>query len=1247
MPQTWFRRFRTRRAGATAGKVLTAACAVGLVAAIPVAKAAPQQPVAATTTAVTAGAAAPTTAGTPPACPIAGSSVQPLYLDTKYSFAERAADLVSCMTLTEKVEQLQTNNAPAIPSLGVQQYTYWSEGQHGINRLGADTAAGGQGELDAQATSFPVNFASTMSWDPSLVYQETTDISNEARGFLDKSLFGTGENNLGPSASDYGSLTFWAPTVNMDRDPLWGRTDEAFGEDPYLASAMSDAFVEGYQGETMSGKLMTPYLKVASTAKHFALNNEEDDRTSGSSNTTDENIRDYYTKQFQSLVENAHVSGIMTSYNAINGTPSPADTYTANELLQRTYGFDGYTTSDCDAVATAFEEPPSGHAWAAPGWTSSQSDGQIIWTNNSTGAVIPAAAGAEAYALRAGTDLDCTGDEATVTNIEDGINAGILSVGVVDNAVTQLFTLRMETGEFDPPSKVAYTKITKSQIQSPAHQALAEKVAANDIVLLKNDDVTGTSQTLLPANPAKLSNVVIVGNLANTVTLGDYSGDPSLQVNAVQGITTAVKAANPSATVTYDSCGTSTTATAPADCSAATLAAIKSASLVIVFVGTDLNVATEGHDRTSLAMPGNYDSMISQVAAVGNPNMAMVIQSNGPVDLGNVQGDFPSIVFSGYNGESQGTALAQVLFGQQDPAGHLDFTWYANDSQLPPISNYGLTPDQTGGLGRTYMYFTGTPTYPFGYGLSYSSFKYSHVQVGPKAATANGTVNVSFDVTNTGTTAGATVAQLYAAPHFTVSGTELPKDQLAGFQRTADLRPGQTQHITLQVKIPSLSEWDESALKQVVYDGNYEFYVGPNSATAAGSGTVAVHGAITPRVQYVTVQPDQVVYQAGQTLNLNGVNSWIAPDTDSALEQPHASADNIVEAVNNDESFANLSRTHVTYSSNDPSVASVSSAGLVRAVKDGVATISVQVGGVTGTAVIVVQGTLTNSTPAVVPAGQPSTVSATFTNGGSAAVSNVTLSATVPSGWTASATTPVTIASVPGGSKATATWQVTPAAGATPEAYPITFSATSSEGTFDSSASTNVPYGSVTAAYDNTGISNDNEPSAGSYDGGGLSFSAQALAADGFVSGKTVTVGGTSFTWPGVNVPDDIVTGGQAVPVSGSGSTLGFLGAANNGTASGTGTVVYTDGTTQSFALGFADWWATSAIAGTSIAATLPYLNNGANSSKQTQNVNVYYASVPIDPSKTVQYVVLPDVTSNGQTAGITALHVFSIGISG
>jgi beta-glucosidase-like glycosyl hydrolase len=949
----------------------------------------------------------------------AAASTLPIYLNTHYSFAERAADLVSRMTLPEKVAQLQTNNAPAIPRLGVQQYTYWSEGQHGINRLGADTDAGGQGELNVTATSFPVNFASTMSWDPQLTYQETTAISDEARGFLDPSLYGTAENNLGPSASDYGDLTFWAPTVNMDRDPLWGRTNESFGEDPYLASTMSDAFVDGYQGETITGQQETPYLKVAATAKHYALNNEEDDRQTGSSDATDANIRDYYTKQFASLVQNAHVSGVMTSYNAINGTPAPADTYTVNELLQATYGFGGYTTSDCGAIGDVYA--PSGHGWAPPGWTTNGT----TWTNNTTGVQISAAAGGQAFAIRAGTQLNCTGGEINIQNIDAAISLGLLSPGVVDSALTKLFTIRMETGEFDPANQVAYTKITKAQIQSPAHQALAESVAAQDLVLLQNNKVAGTSSTLLPANPAKLDNIVIVGNLANTTTLGGYSGDPTLEVNAVQGITSAVKAANPSATVTFDACGTSTSATAPAACSAATQAAIKAADLVVVFVGSDLSVADEGTDRSTLALPGNYDSLITQVAALGNPRTALVMQSDGPYEIQDAQKDFPAIVFSGYNGESQGTALAQVLFGQQNPAGHLDFTWYANDAQLPDIANYGLTPSQTDGLGRTYMYFTGAPTYPFGYGLSYSNFKYSDVKVGPGSVSADGTVSVNFSVTNTGSVAGSTVAQLYSSQDFTVPGVELPKEQLVGYQKTANLKPGQTQHVKLSVKVSDLSQWDETTLKQVVDDGTYKFTVGPDSATVGGSGTVKVHGAITPKVQTVTVQPDQVVFNSGDTLNLNTTNPWIAPDTDPTLEQTHASADDVVEAADNDQSFADLSHAHVTYRSTNPQVATVSNAGVVTMRAPGAATIDVTVNGVTGTTPIVVQDPFSVQASSIVKPDTTVVATATFTNTSKLPVRNLATSLTSPNGWTVTATSPVSQSNVRPGQKVTATWNVT------------------------------------------------------------------------------------------------------------------------------------------------------------------------------------------------------------------------------
>ncbi|WP_201776369.1 glycoside hydrolase family 3 C-terminal domain-containing protein [Streptacidiphilus carbonis] len=948
----------------------------------------------------------------------------PVYLNTHYSFAERAADLVSRMTLPEKVAQLQTNSAPAIPRLGVQEYTYWSEGQHGVNTLGADTDRGGV-PGGVHATSFPVNFASTMTWDPQLTYQETTAVSDEARGFLDKSLWGTGQNNLGPSASDYGSLTFWAPNVNMDRDPLWGRTNESFGEDPYLTSTMAGAFVDGYQGETITGKQQTPYLKVAATAKHYALNNIEDSRHTGSSDTTDANIRDYYTKQFADLVQNAHVSGIMTSYNAVNGTPSPADTYTADELLQATYGFAGYTTSDCGAIGDVYQS--SSHDWAPPGWTSNGT----TWTETATGKQISAAAGGQAYSIRAGTQLNCSGGELTTQNINAALALGMLSTGVLDASLTKLFTVRMETGEFDPAPKVGYTSITKSQIESPAHQALAEKVAANDITLLQNDNVVGTSSKLLPADPAKLSSVVVVGDLAGKVTLGGYSGEPTTQVSAVQGITSAVKAANPAATVTFDACGTSTTATAAASCSAATQAAIKGASLVVVFAGSDQQVADESHDRTTLAMPGNYESLIDQVAALGNPRTAMVMQADGPYRIQQSQKDFPSIVFSGYNGQSQGTALAQVLFGQQNPAGHLDFTWYADDAQLAAMTNYGLTPSQTDGLGRTYMYFTGTPTYPFGYGLSYSAFTYSHTQVGPASTSADGTVRVGFDVTNSGAVAGTTVAQLYVAPPGAGSG-DTAREQLAGFQKTELLQPGQTQHITLSVKVSSLSSWDEGSLKQVVADGAYQFRVASDASRTVGSGSVTVHGAITPQVQSVTVQPDQVDLTAGQTLDLSATNPWIAPDTDSSREQNHASADHIVEAVNNDQSFADLSHAHVSYSSSDPRVATVSGSGTVTAQAPGAATIRVTVNGVSGSTPIVVQDAFGLHAPTVVKPATTFTATETFTNTGSKPVRDLRFGLSAPSGWTVTATSPVSLASVAPGQRATASWGVTVPSSAAP-----------------------------------------------------------------------------------------------------------------------------------------------------------------------------------------------------------------------
>jgi beta-glucosidase-like glycosyl hydrolase len=1171
---------------------------------------------------VTAVAALVVAGGVAASAPAVAAAATPIYRDTRYTFAERAADLVSRMTLPEKVNQLHTNNAPAIPRLGVQQYTYWSEGQHGLNRLGGDALGGGQGSVDnVKATSFPVNFAASMSWDPALMHAETTAISDEARGFLDKSLFGNGQNNIGPDVTEYGDLTYWAPTVNMDRDPRWGRTDEGFGEDPHLVTKMAGAFVNGYQGNTIDGNAMTPYLKVSATLKHYALNNVENDRLSGNSATTEADLRQYYLKQFQNLIEHDHASGLMTSYNSINGTPGAVHGYLVNQLAQRTYGFDGYSVSDCDAIATVWQPPPTGHLWAAPGWTSAAEGAQVVWTQTSTGRRVPAAAGALAFGLRAGTQLNCEGANATLTNVQAAIDAGILSEGVLDASLVRVFTTRMATGEFDPADQVSYTKITKSVIESPANQALATRVADNSVVLLKNQN------TLLPVDPARTSRVVVLGDLAGKVTLGGYSGKPTHTVNAVQGIQSAL----PGASVVFDAAGTSTTATGPAVLSEATKAAVRAADLVVVVAGTDMEVAREGRDRPNIAMPGNYNSLIDQVAALGNPRTTLALQAMGPVTFD--QSKVPAIVFSGYNGQSQGTALANVLFGRQNPDGHLNFTWYRDDSQLPAMQNYRLNAAGTGGLGRTYQYFTGTPAYPFGFGLSYSTFRFSNVVADRTTGSPNDTVNVGLDVTNTGQRAGTTVAQLYAATPGAGTG-DVPLQRLAAFQKTRVLNPGETQRLVLPVKIRDLAQWDTANKREAVPAGTYQFRVGTNAASILARNDVRVSGTLTPQVKHVTVQPENVVYRPGESLDLKGRNRWLATGTD-------VTADHVVEAVNDDQTFVDLGRAQVTYRSSNPAVASVDANGVVRAIKDGAATITATVNGVSGSAPILVNGTLTSSVPSILAAGTQGVASTTFTNGGAEDVRGLSVTITTPNGWTATPTTPTTFDRVPARSSVTVRWNVTGTA--EPGSYSLGFTATSAFGTFTSDGTVKVPYGSVTAAVNNIGTSNDNQPAAGAFDGSGLNYSAQALAAAGLATGP-VNVGGIGFTWPQANVSNNVVAGGQVLPVSGSGRLLGFLGSSAFGSTSAPGTIVYTDGSTQSYSLSFADWWSQNALPGTSIAATAQYLDVGPNSTRQDQRVNVYLAWAPLDPARTVKYVILPDIAPR-QVPNNPAMHVFAVGI--
>ncbi|MFC4114399.1 glycoside hydrolase family 3 C-terminal domain-containing protein [Nonomuraea zeae] len=762
-------------------------------------------------------------------------------------------------------------------------------------------------------------------------------------------------------------------------------------------------------------------------------------------------------------------------------------------------------------------------------------------------------------------------------------------------------------------------------------------------MLLKNDD------RLLPADAARLDSVVILGDLANKVTLGGYSGNPATTVSAVQGITSAVRAANPAASVTYDAAGTSTTATGEAQLSAATQDAVRAADLVVVFVGTDDNVAREGRDRTTLALPGNYRSLIERTAALGNQKIALVIQSNGPVAIDDLRGRTPAILFSGYNGQSQGTALADVLFGGHNPSGRLNFTWYKDDSQLPPVSDYDLTPSATGGIGRTYQYFTGTPTYSFGHGLSYRDFAYSRIRADRPVASADGEVTVRFDVTNTGSVPGSTVAQLYAATPFTVRGYGLPRKRLAGFHKTGVLPPGATERVALTVKLADLALWDAGKMRAFVPNGPYRFEVGAGSADLAGSATVRVTGRITPKVRYVTVQPEAVAYQAGDTIDLTGKNRWIADTTDPAKERRNlqVTADGIVEAVNDDQSFADLRHARVRYASSDTGVAVVDRRGKVTVVGAGVTTITATVDGVTGSAVITAKHPFTLTGPQTVEPGSTATATTSFTNSGPGALTDVTMTLATPDGWSAQPAAPASFPALAGGQKVTTTWSVTVPADAARGGYllraAIAYTGQGGRSGGDEvTARTAIPFASLPDAYGNVAISDDARPAEGNLDGAGRSLSAQALASAGVTPGGTVTHDGLSFIWPDVpsGQVDNVVAGGQAFTAAGTGARLGFLGLANNGTATGTGTIAYTDGTVQPYTISFPDWWS----GGGDTVAALPYLNT--RNGRQTRTVHLSMTSVRLQPGKTVRLVTLPDVGKEA-TSGTTAMHIFAVSIGG
>ena len=860
----------------------------------------------------------------------------PIYLNRAYSPEERAADLVSRMTLAEKASEMISSQSAAIPRLGVAAYGWWSEALHGVAREG--TLNNANPPVLTNTTSYPMPLSLGSTWNRDLMYREATQISDEAREVAPN-------NTL--------DLNYYSPTINLSRDPRWGRNDETYSEDPYLTAAIASQFVDGMEGKDQNGNLLPQaegYLKTGTTIKHFAANNSEFNRLTGSSDMDERTLREYYTAQFKGVIQQSRPSSIMSAYNEVNGVPSPANVHLIDTLARETYGFNGFFTSDCDAIYIM----QAGHHWQPPGYPTP---------------VDPVSRGA--FANSAGEDLECQQGYHDAYNYANTIPAAI-AAGIhtqtdtynssdVDTSLVRLFTARIRLGEFDNENRIPWVRQARQQLapgtwvnsdandavtETPARLALARQAGDQSIVLLKNNVTTkkdGTKGTLLPLRVPHSGpfRVAVIGYYANPpqMYLGGYSSNQgphgvAKEVNGYQGLKQAIQAIDPQATVDFLP---GVTGTGLGTVDQASVDAAANYDAVIAYAGTDASTANEGGDRGTLNLPGAQADMISQVAAK-NPNTIVYMETIGAVNVTSFEPHVAAMLWSSYNGQRKGQSLADVVLGAVNPSGHLPFTWYRDDSQLPSIGDYGIRPSSAS-PGRTYMYFTGQPSYPFGYGLSYDNFQFSHMHVNKTRLGANDTLHVSADVTNTGEMPGAEVAQLYATTPSAPAALQRPAKRLEGFAKVS-LQPHQTASVNFTVKVPDLAFYDQSLGRFTVNNGLYGIQLGTSSADIRQQALVKVSGALKPVPSVVTAKP----VAAGDAAQ--GIQSRVFFPA-GAMVDPQ-----LTVGMNDESLYGYITKgastplppgTSVSYRSNRPSVVAVRPPGTIRTVRSGVATITATV----------------------------------------------------------------------------------------------------------------------------------------------------------------------------------------------------------------------------------------------------------------------------------------------------------------
>jgi beta-glucosidase len=683
---------------------------------------------------------------------------------------DRVTNILSLMTLDEKIAALSTN--PSVPRLGIKGSRH-SEGIHGL-------AQGGPGKWGrpnvVPTTTFPQGIGLGETWDPNILRQVAEVEGYEARYIFQSPKY------------DQGGIVIRAPNADLGRDPRWGRTEECYGEDAYFNGAMVVAFVKGLQGDHPR------YWQSAALLKHFLANSNENDRDKTSSDFDERLFREYYSVPFRMGIVEGGSRAFMAAYNAMNGTPMTIHPV-LETVTRKEWGNDGIICTDAGAmrnlVTSHKYSPDFDHAAAA--------------------------------SVKAGIGQFLDDYREPVRN---ALKRNLLTEADIDQALRGVYRVMIRLGLLDPPDRVPYSKIG-SEAQEPwlteKNKALARLVTQKSIVLLKN------SGGLLPLESQQLKSIAVIGPRANEVFLDWYSGTPPYRVTPLDGIRNRV-GKNTKVNFAANNDGDQAVKLA------------RSSDVAILCVGNHPNgnndtvwakVSTPGEGREAVdrqAITLDQEELIKQVYAA-NPKTIVVLISSFPYAINWTQQNVPAIVHMTHNSQETGNALADVLFGDYNPAGRLVQTWPSSLDQLPPMLDYDIR------HGRTYMYFKGEPLYPFGYGLSYTTFSYSNLQTDAKTLTSKGSVNVRVDVTNTGNRAGEEVIQMYVK--YLDSRVSRPLKQLVGFTRI-QLAPKQKQTVTLQLPADRIAYWDVTSHAFTVERGRIEIMIGPSSADTKLTKTIEV-----------------------------------------------------------------------------------------------------------------------------------------------------------------------------------------------------------------------------------------------------------------------------------------------------------------------------------------------------------------------------------------------------------------------